>query len=152
MCCFKILFKNNENPIKIYCKCPNDHHPPTYPSIRIFTLIIKNKTTVFSGLLTATFCQKFQGSGLYSGVAYVQTFPKTTHHTPHAMACLDQHLITISSPTVLRNHWLSLQPCGHPSPARRVSLSLSVCVCVVSHSNGSQLHCSTWRPSTARTG
>jgi len=23
---------------------------------------------------------------------------------------------------------------------------------VVSHSNGSQLHCSTWRPSTARTG
>jgi len=71
------------------------------------------------------FFQKFQGSGLYSGV---RTFPKTTHYTLHATACLDQHLITISSPTVLHNHWLSVQPCGHPSPARRVSLSLSLSV------------------------
>jgi len=55
-------------------------------------------------------------------------FQKTTHYTLHAMACLDQHLITISSPTVLHNHWLSLQPCGHPSPARRLSLSLSLSV------------------------
>jgi len=53
-------------------------------------------------------------------------FQKTTHYTLHATACLDQHLITISSPTVLHNHWLSLQPCGHPSPALCVSLSLSV--------------------------
>jgi len=57
-------------------------------------------------------------------------FQKTTHYTLHATACLDQHLITISSPTVLHNHWLSLQPCGYPSPARRVSLSLSVCAAV----------------------
>jgi len=54
-------------------------------------------------------------------------FQKTTHYTLHATACLDQHLITISSPIVLHNHWLSLQPCGHPSPARRVSLSVRVC-------------------------
>jgi len=53
-------------------------------------------------------------------------FQKNTHYTLHSMACQDQHLITISSPTVLRNHWLSLQPCGHPSPARHLSLSLSV--------------------------
>ena len=143
MCCFKILFKNNENPIKIYCKCPNDHHPPTYPSIRIFTLIIKNKTTVFSGLLTATFCQKFQGSGLYSGAAYVQTFPKTTHHTPHAMACLDQHLITISSPTVLHNHCLCCHVATLPPAPRPPCLSLSLCLCMRGVSfNGSQLHCS----------
>jgi len=68
-------------------------------------------------------------------------FQKTTHYTLHPTACLDQHLITISSPTVLHNHWLSLQPCGHPSPARRIYLSFSVCLCmrgrVVSHSNGS---------------
>jgi len=71
-------------------------------------------------------------------------FQKTTHYTRHAAACLDQHLITISSPAVLHNHWLPLQPCGHPSPGRRVSLSLSLCLCmrgrVVSHSNGSQPH------------
>ena len=59
-------------------------------------------------------------------------FQKTKHYTLHATACLDQHLITISSPTVLHNHWLSLQPCGHPSPARRVSLSLCLCMCGVS--------------------
>ena len=61
-------------------------------------------------------------------------FQKTMHYTLHATACLDQHLITISSPAVLHKHWLihwlSVQPCSHPSPARRVSLSLSVCVCV----------------------
>ena len=61
---------------------------------------------------------------LYSGATYVRTFPKTTHYTLHATAFLDQHLITISSPTVLHNHLLSLQPCGHPSHARRVSLSV----------------------------
>jgi len=57
-------------------------------------------------------------------------FQETTHYTLHATACLDQHLITISSPTVLHNHWLSLQLCGHPSPARRVSLSLSLTLSV----------------------
>jgi len=59
-------------------------------------------------------------------------FQKTTYYTLHATACLDQHLITISSPAVLHNHWLihwlTVQPCSHLSPARR--LSLSVCVCV----------------------
>ena len=55
-------------------------------------------------------------------------FQKTMRYTLHAKACLDQHLITISSPTVLCNHWLSLQPCGHPPPARNVSLSLSLSV------------------------
>jgi len=56
-------------------------------------------------------------------------FQKTTHYTLHATACLDQHLIMFSSPTVLHNYWLSLQPCGHPSPAA-VSLSLSLCLCM----------------------
>ena len=63
-------------------------------------------------------------------------FQKTTHYTLHALhatACLDQHLITISSPTVLHNHWMSLQPCGHPSPACRVSLSLCLSVRVCGH-------------------
>jgi len=55
-------------------------------------------------------------------------FQKITHYTLHATAYLDQHLITISSPTVLHNHWLSLQPYGHPSPARRLSLSLCLCM------------------------
>jgi len=55
-------------------------------------------------------------------------FQKTTHYTLHATACLDQHLITISSPTVLHNHWLFLQPCSHPSPTGRVSLSLCLCM------------------------
>jgi len=53
--------------------------------------------------ISRNFFQKFQGSGLYSGATYVRTILK--NHTLHATACLDQHLITISSPTVLHNHW-----------------------------------------------
>ena len=56
-----------------------------------------------------------------------ERFQKTTHYTLHATACLDHDQLTHSS-TVLHNHWLSLQPCSHPSPARRVSLSVCVCV------------------------
>jgi len=79
-------------------------------------------------------------------------FQKTTHYTLHAAACLDQHLITISSPTVLAiTDCLCSRVATPPPPAVSLSLSLSVCVCLVSHSNGSQLHCSTWQPSTART-
>ena len=57
-------------------------------------------------------------------------FQKTTHYGVSRSA-LDHDQLTHSS-TVLHNHWLSLQPCSHRSPARRVSrsLSLSVCVCV----------------------
>jgi len=74
------------------CLCYNDYH--------IFRSISRN-----------FFFQKFHGSGLCANVS-----KKTTHYTLHTAACLDQHLITISSPTVLHNHWLSLQLCGHPSP------------------------------------
>jgi len=89
--------------------------------------------------ISSNFFQKFQGSGLYSGATYVRTFPRNhaLHTAPYGVP--DQHLIMISSPTVLHNHWLSLQPCGHPSPAHHLSLSLS-------------LSLSLWRPSTARTG
>ena len=80
-------------------------------------------------------------------------FQKTTHYTLHdtARSALDHHQLTHSTPqslTVSAAVWppLPRQPC------LSLSLSLSVCVCVVSDSNGSQLHCSTWRPSTARTG
>ena len=52
-------------------------------------------------------------------------FQKTMHYTLHATACLNQHLITISSPTVLP---ITDSLCSHvatpPPPA--VSLSLSV--------------------------
>jgi len=57
-------------------------------------------------------------------------------------SALDHDQLTHSTPqslTVSAAVW-------PPLPA--VSLSLTVCVCMVSHSNGSQLHCSTWWPST----
>ena len=59
-------------------------------------------------------------------------FQKTMHYTLHATACLDQHLITIYSPTVVQCSTITDCLCSHPSPARRVSLSLflSLCVCV----------------------
>jgi len=69
----------------------------------------------------------FKNSGVAAYIAVrlmCGRFQETTHYTLHATACFDQHLITISSPTVLHNHWLSLQPCGHPSPPG-VSVSLS---------------------------
>ena len=81
------------------------------------------------------FFQKFQGSGLYSGATYVRTFPR--NHALHTArygvprSALDHDQLTHSAPQSL-----SLQSCGHPSPARRVSLSLCPCM----------------RPSTARTG
>ena len=48
------------------------------------------------------------------------------HYTLHPTACLDQHLITISSPTVLHNHCLCSRVATPPPPA--VSLCLSVYV------------------------
>ena len=63
-------------------------------------------------------------------------FQETTHYTLHATACLDQHLITISSPTVLQSLIVSAAvwpPLPRP-PSLSLSLSLSRC------------------PSTARTG
>jgi len=89
--------------------------------------------TVFSGK-PRLFFKNFRVAAYIPVRLMCGRFQKTTHYTVHATACLDQHLITISSPTVLHNHWLihwlSVQPCSHSSPARRVSLSLSVSVCV----------------------
>ena len=53
-------------------------------------------------------------------------FQKTTHYILHTTACLDQHLITIPSATVLRNHCLCSCVATPPPPA--VSLSLYVCM------------------------
>ena len=57
-------------------------------------------------------------------------FQKTTHYTLHATACLDQHLITINSPTVLHNHCLCSRVATPPPPAVSLSLSLSLCLCM----------------------
>ena len=67
-------------------------------------------------------------------------FQKTMHNTLHTTACLDQHLITINSPTVVQCSTITdclCSPVATPPPPA-VCLSLSVYA---------------WtRPSTARTG
>ena len=55
-------------------------------------------------------------------------FQKTTHYTLHAAACLDQHLITISSPTVLRSHCSRVATPPPPTMSLSLSLSLSLSV------------------------
>ena len=73
------------------------------------------------------------------------------NHALHTACCglprsaLDHNQLTHSTPQSLTVSAAVWPPLPRPP-------SLSLCVCVVSHSNGSQLHCSTWRPSTARTG
>ena len=55
-------------------------------------------------------------------------FQETTYYALHATACLDQHLITISSPTVLQSLIVSAAvwpPLPRP-PCLSLSLSLSV--------------------------
>jgi len=55
-------------------------------------------------------------------------FQETTYYALHATACLDQHLITISSPTVLQSLIVSAAvwpPLPRP-PSLSLSLSLSV--------------------------
>jgi len=84
--------------------------------------------TVFSGLWAATFFKNFRVAAIVVRLMWDVSKNHALHTARYGVP--DQHLITISSPTVLRNHWLSLQPCGHPSPARRLSLSLSLSVCV----------------------
>jgi len=98
----------------------------------------------------ATFFQKFQGSGLYSGAAYVRTFPKKPR-TTHCMLCRAS-ISTWSRSAHPQYSAITVSAAVWPPLPNSPSLSLSVCVCVVSHSNGSQLHWSTWQSSTARTG
>ena len=75
------------------------------------------------------------------------------NHALHTACCgvprsaLDHDQLTHST-----SQSLTVSAAKWPPLPRPPSLSLSLCVCTVSHSNGSQLHCSTWRPSTARTG
>ena len=59
--------------------------------------------TVFSGLQAATFFQKFQGIGLYTGATYVRTFPKNHARYGVPGSALDHDQRTHSS-TVLHNH------------------------------------------------
>jgi len=98
------------------------------------------------------FFQKFQGSGLYSK-AYIAVrlmcgrFQETTAHYGVPQSALDHDQLTHSTPQSL-----TVSAAVWPPLPRPPCLSVSVCVCVVSHSSGSQLHCSTWRPSTARSG
>jgi len=75
-------------------------------------------------------------------------FQKTTHYTLHATACLDQHLITINSSTVVQCSTITDCLCSRvatpPPPAVSLSLSLSLSLCLSVYA---------WiRPSTARTG
>jgi len=65
-------------------------------------------------------------------------FQKTTHYTLHATACLDQHLITINSPTVVQCSTITDCLCSRVATPPPPAVSLSVYA---------------WtRPSTARTG
>ena len=123
----------------LFFSSPSDNHSCvlTHCSSELLSILF----TVFSGLSRDFFFKNFRVAAYISVRLMCRRFQKSTHYTLHATACLDQHLITISAPTVLHNHWLSLQPCGHPLPCPP-PLSLSVHVCVVSHSNGSQPHCS----------
>ena len=92
---------------------------------------------IFRTISRDFFLQKFQGSGLYSGEAYVWTFPK--NHAVHTArygvprSALDHDQLTHSIPqslTVSAAVWPPL-PCP---PWHSLSLSLCVCVCLVSHS------------------
>ena len=71
-------------------------------------------------------------------------FQKTTHYTLHATACLDQHLITINSPTVVQCSTITDTDClcsrvaTPPPPA--VSLSLSLSLCLSMRGRGRLLH------------
>jgi len=69
--------------VKTFLTCELPYFPVYKP--RLF----KKKFTVAAYIAVRLMCGRFQ---------------KTTHYTLHAAACLDQHLITISSPTVLHNH------------------------------------------------
>ena len=105
--------------------------------------LVRQQVPYFPDYKPRLFFKNFRLAAYIPGATYVRTFPKkhalhTARYGVHRSA-LDQDQLTHSS-TVLHNHWLSLQPCSHPSPARRVSLSLSLSVYA-------------WtRPSTARTG
>jgi len=76
--------------------------------------------------ISRDFFQKFHGT--YIAVQLMcGRFQKTTHYTLHATACLDQHLITISSPTVLPQSLTVSAAVWPPLPHPPcLSLSLSV--------------------------
>jgi len=73
------------------------------------------------------FFKNFTVAAYIAGRLMCGRFQKSTHYTLHAAACLDQHLIMISSPTVLRNHCLCSRVATPPHPP---SLSLSLCLCM----------------------
>ena len=129
-------------PIRLTNECHMTVWPsPISSNYRIFRSISRD------------FFQKFRSSGLYSGAAYVRTFPK--NHILHAAHCTLRHASISTWSRSAHPQYFAITDClcsrvATPSPpAVSFSLSLSVCVCVVSHSNGSQLHCSTWRPGRA---
>ena len=73
------------------------------------------------------FLKKFHGSGLYSGAAYVQTFPK--NHALHTACCgvprsaLDHNQLTLSTPQSLTVSAAVWPPLPRPP-------SLSLCLCM----------------------
>jgi len=76
----------------------------------------------------ATFFQKFQGSGLYSGAAYVRTFPKKPR-TTHCMLCRAS-ISTWSRSAHPQYSAITVSAAVWPPLPNSPSLSLSLCLCM----------------------
>jgi len=78
---------DNSNDKFLHRCCHYQYYLPYFPDYKL--RLFKKNFRVVAYIAVRLMCGRFQ---------------KTTHYTLHAAACLDQHLITISSPTVLHNH------------------------------------------------